>query len=83
MKEPNLSTFGEYLACAIKDAGLSRAKVAAACGVDRSYITLLCAGKREPSISTLIALEAAMEFDFDVVDAVTVMVAVPSAREGR
>lgn len=83
MRSPNLTLFSEYLTCAIKDSKLSRAQLAHACGIDRSYITLLCAGKREPSVTVLLALEDAMTLEFNLIDAVTVMAELPTPSAGK
>lgn len=55
-----LGDFGDYLNDCIDKAELSNAYVAKAIGCDRSYITHLIKGRKEPSVTTLIKLEEAV-----------------------
>ena len=48
--------FGKVLADARKSAGLSQQALALECGLDRTYISLLERGLRQPSLTTLLRL---------------------------
>lgn len=51
-----LVTFGNILRKYRQDAGLSQEKLALECGLDRTFISLLERGKRQPSIITLLTV---------------------------
>ncbi|MBT4130829.1 MAG: helix-turn-helix transcriptional regulator [Candidatus Marinimicrobia bacterium] len=52
-KEELLKITGEILREKRLDSGLSQEKLALECGLDRTFISLLERGKRQPSIMTL------------------------------
>lgn len=55
--------FGRRLTSAITLRGIKAIDLAAEIGVNRSYITMLCQGKKEPSLSTLLALSQVLKTD--------------------
>jgi len=52
--------FGNVLREHRKQAGYSQEKLALACHLDRTYISLLERGKRRPTLDTIFALSAAL-----------------------
>lgn len=59
-------TIGDDLARLIHDAGATRARVARAASVDRTYVGRIESGEANPSLDTLVALGAALGADVSV-----------------
>lgn len=57
------SVFGQVLRKARNDVGLSQEKLALQVGLDRTYISLLERGLRQPSLTTIFRLCEALEID--------------------
>lgn len=53
---PVAIAFGEVLRVARAEAGLSQEALGLACEIDRTYVSLLERGERQPTLSTLFAL---------------------------
>jgi len=53
--------FGRVLSERRKDASISQQKLAEIAGLDRTYISLLERGERQPTLETLVALANALE----------------------
>lgn len=53
---PALLAFGERLRAARVEGGLSQERLASACGLHRTEISLLERGAREPRLSTIVRL---------------------------
>ena len=54
------TSFGHVLRAARTDRGLSQERLALDCGLDRTYISLLERGLRQPTLTTLVALGQAL-----------------------
>lgn len=53
---PVAIAFGDVLRAARSEAGLSQEALGLACEIDRTYVSLLERGERQPTLSTLFAL---------------------------
>ena len=62
MGESNLATtFGQVLRKVREDSGISQEHLASECGLDRTYISLIERGKRNPTLNTVFVLSEALE----------------------
>jgi transcriptional regulator with XRE-family HTH domain len=55
-RNPVAIAFGDVLRAARAKAGLSQEALGLACEIDRTYVSLLERGERQPTLSTLFAL---------------------------
>lgn len=55
--------FGLVLKTIRSDAKISQEKLAFSCGLDRTYISLLERGRRQPSLSTIFKVSSALGVD--------------------
>ena len=53
--------FGQVLRNARKEAGLSQEKLAFESGIDRTFVSMLERGVRQPSLTTIFQLAAALD----------------------
>jgi transcriptional regulator with XRE-family HTH domain len=60
---PLFLAFGRVLQKARKDRGVSQQELALDCGLDRTFISLLERGKRQPSLTTLVTLGNALNVE--------------------
>lgn len=60
---PLLLSFGRVLQKTRKDRGVSQQELALDCGLDRTFISLLERGKRQPSLTTLVTLGNSLDVD--------------------
>jgi len=58
--------FGKVLRDARERAKLSQEALADMAGLDRTYVSLLERGRRQPSLTTMLALSTALEVRFSV-----------------
>lgn len=56
VRNPVAIAFGKALRASRAAAGLSQEKLALACDMDRTYVSLLERGERQPTLGTLFAL---------------------------
>ena len=63
--QPLLLAFGRVLQKARKDRGVSQQELALDCGLDRTFISLLERGKRQPSLTTLVTLGTSLDLGAD------------------
>ncbi len=62
MGESNLATtFGQVLRKVREDSGFSQEHLASECGLDRTYISLIERGQRNPTLKTVFVLSEALE----------------------
>ncbi len=62
MGESNLAaTFGQVLRQVREDSGISQEHLASECGLDRTYISLIERGQRNPTLKTVFVLSEALE----------------------
>ncbi len=62
MGESNLATtFGQVLRKVREDSGMSQEYLASECGLDRTYISLIERGQRNPTLKTVFVLSEALE----------------------
>ena len=62
MGESNLATtFGQVLRKVREDSGISQEHLASECGLDRTYISLIERGQRNPTLKTVFVLSEALE----------------------
>ena len=62
MGESNLATtFGQVLRKEREDAGITQEHLASECGLDRTYISLIERGQRNPTLKTVFVLSEALE----------------------
>ncbi len=62
MGESNLATtFGQVLRKVREDSGISQEHLASECGLDRTYISLIERGQRNPTLKTVFILSEALE----------------------
>lgn len=62
MGKSNLATtFGQVLRQVREDSGISQEYLASECGLDRTYISLIERGQRNPTLKTVFALCAVLE----------------------
>lgn len=64
-KSALLHSFGRVLRQARTGCGISQEKLALECDLDRTFISLLERGLRQPSLTTLIALSGALNTEAD------------------
>ena len=57
------ATFGQVLREFRNEAGISQEKLAMECDLDRTYISMLERGLRQPSLKTIFALAKALHTD--------------------
>ncbi len=55
-RNPVAIAFGDVLRAARAQAGISQEALGLACGIDRTYVSLLERGERQPTLSTIFAL---------------------------
>ncbi|MFA5940886.1 MAG: helix-turn-helix transcriptional regulator [Sinimarinibacterium sp.] len=55
-RNPTAIAFGTVLRAARTNAGLSQEDLGLACGIDRTYVSLLERGIRQPTLTTVFAL---------------------------
>ena len=53
--------FGQVLRETRNDRGMSQESLALACGLDRTFISLLERGQRQPTLSSIFAIAGALE----------------------
>ena len=58
--------FGAVLKAARKEKGLSQEQLALSCDLDRTFISLLERGLRQPSLTSIIALSEALDKPADL-----------------
>lgn len=58
--EPEIA-FGEVLRAKRKEAGLSQEKLALDVGLERTFISMMERGQRQPSLTTLLKIAPALE----------------------
>ncbi len=62
MGESSLATtFGQVLRKVREDSGISQEQLASECGLDRTYISLIERGQRNPTLKTVFLLSEALE----------------------
>ncbi len=54
------TTFGQVLRKVRENAGVSQENLASECGLDRTYISLIERGKRNPTLKTVFVLSEAL-----------------------
>ncbi len=62
MGESSLATtFGQVLRKVREDSGISQEHLASECGLDRTYISLIERGQRNPTLKTVFLISEALE----------------------
>lgn len=70
-RNPVAIAFGDVLRAARTQAGLSQEALGLACEIDRTYVSLLERGERQPTLSTIFALSQQLGVAADVLVART------------
>lgn len=70
-RNPVAIAFGDVLRAARSQAGMSQEALGLACDIDRTYVSLLERGERQPTLSTIFALARHLGVTADVLVAKT------------
>lgn len=70
-RNPVAIAFGDVLRAARSQAGMSQEALGLACDVDRTYVSMLERGERQPTLSTIFALSRHLGVAADVLVART------------
>jgi transcriptional regulator with XRE-family HTH domain len=61
IRSPAHAAFGEAIRCVRKQLGISQEELALECGLDRTYISGIERGTRNPSLTNILKIAAALQ----------------------